>query len=370
MIDVDQVWPILEAVEEKVTVAVPVALGDPLGAGLAPFGAADRVGLRGQQGVDHRAQQVAHEVRGRVGQGLAEQAGCSYSWSVLGPTESDAQPASELPTLPVGRFAREADMLPPLVRARRLVLGGRVDGDVYFEVQTLRGVADLLVVVPNVDVLAQRWSLGLRPVVDGARVSVLKALTRLGALEGSVVGGVSATAISEHVGISGGHVRGVIMPGLADDGWVVQTANTWRAVVPYEQPMRRIVAVEVKRDKWRQALSQASHHTSFADATYVALDAARAIDLAGLAEPFRLAGVGLVTVRRGAEPEVQRSLPASQRRPRGLPRAVVAERVAALLASGVRSGPVLHVFGKHLTTSSGEDPRRSLTLLTEPLRPE
>lgn len=269
-----------------------------------------------------------------------------------------------------GRFAREADMLPPLVQAKRLILGGHSVGDVYFEVQTMRGVADLLVVVPDGDVLAARWSRGLRPVLEGAGVAVLMALTSLGAIEGCAGPGANASSIGEQVRISVGHLRRTVLPNLAEVGWVVPDGQAWRCAYRYQQPMRRIAAVEVKRDRWRQALSQASHHTSFADATYVALDGAREINVPELASPFRLASVGLLTVCQGGVPAVRRELPPSQRRPRGLPRAVVAERVAALLASGVRSGPVGHVFGKHLTTSHGEDPRRSLPLLVEPVRPK
>ena len=59
----------------QVPVAVPVPLSSARGAGLAPFGTDHRVGIRGQQGVDHGLQQMAHHVRGRFRQGFSEQAG-------------------------------------------------------------------------------------------------------------------------------------------------------------------------------------------------------------------------------------------------------------------------------------------------------
>ena len=59
----------------QVAVPVAVALRDTVRGRLAPFGADDSVRVRGQQRVDHRLQQLAHQIRRRVGQGFAEQAG-------------------------------------------------------------------------------------------------------------------------------------------------------------------------------------------------------------------------------------------------------------------------------------------------------
>src|SRR5690606_111462 len=53
---------------------VAVALRHPVGAGLAPFGAADGVCVRGQQRVDHRLQQLPHQIRRRLSEGFTEQA--------------------------------------------------------------------------------------------------------------------------------------------------------------------------------------------------------------------------------------------------------------------------------------------------------
>jgi len=59
----------------EVPVSVAVALGRAVGAGFAPFGAGDGVRVGGQQGVDHGLQQAAHQIRRRVGEGFAKQAG-------------------------------------------------------------------------------------------------------------------------------------------------------------------------------------------------------------------------------------------------------------------------------------------------------
>ena len=53
----------------KVAVAVPIAVVDAFGGGNAVFGAADGVGLGGEDLVDKPLQHLAHQVRG----GLSEQ---------------------------------------------------------------------------------------------------------------------------------------------------------------------------------------------------------------------------------------------------------------------------------------------------------
>ena len=52
--------------------AVAVALGPALGAGLTVLGVAHRVGISRQQGVDHGLQQTAHQVRGGLSQSLVK----------------------------------------------------------------------------------------------------------------------------------------------------------------------------------------------------------------------------------------------------------------------------------------------------------
>ena len=55
-----------------VPVAVAVALGPALGAGLTVLGATHRVGIGRQQGVDHGLQQTAHQVRAGLSQSLVK----------------------------------------------------------------------------------------------------------------------------------------------------------------------------------------------------------------------------------------------------------------------------------------------------------
>ena len=59
----------------EVAVAVPVAVVDPLGGGDAVFGAADGVGLGGEDLVDKPLQHLPHQVRGGLGEQII-QVGC------------------------------------------------------------------------------------------------------------------------------------------------------------------------------------------------------------------------------------------------------------------------------------------------------
>ncbi|MGX0630432.1 hypothetical protein ACUW8P_001542 [Corynebacterium afermentans] len=52
----------------EVAVAVPVAVVDPLGGSNAVFGAADGVGLGGEDLVDKPLQHLAHQIRGGLGE--------------------------------------------------------------------------------------------------------------------------------------------------------------------------------------------------------------------------------------------------------------------------------------------------------------
>jgi hypothetical protein len=260
-----------------------------------------------------------------------------------------------------GAFNREADMLAPLVGHAQRVLGFGFSLREYFEVQTTHGVVDLLFVEADESVLAVRSALNLPPIVDATSVATLMALTQLGAWEGADHAGAVMSELFPRVPVSGRHLHGRILPALADAGWALPTSSGgWLARKPYRLPVSRIVAVEAKRSEWRRALAQAARHTDFADATYVALDAANVTGLDRLGPAFRFAGVGLLTVSSINEGQVERRLKAGRRRPRGLARAVVGERVAALRATGARSGVVGHVFGRFLAASSGVDPRFAL----------
>jgi hypothetical protein len=256
-------------------------------------------------------------------------------------------------------------MLAPLAAKRPCLTPRKVTGwETFFEVQTMHGVVDILFVVPSARALARRVAAELPAVTDPAQVASLLALTEVGAVTDSRHTGSRVEEFASWVPVSRGHLQRHVLPALTETGWVVAGGDgTWPIRRRYEIPLERIVAVEVKRGEWRRALSQATPHTDFADATFVALDAARTPSLARVTSAFAHAGVGLVTVAdipgddATVLSHVAVRLRPGRRRRRGLVRAVVAERVIALRDVGVWSGPVGHVFGRQVTTSSGEDPR-------------
>lgn len=100
--------------------AVTVAACEAVGAGPALRRADHRVRVGGQQGVDHRLQEVMHQFRSRLGQGLAKQAmridnmGCGLlgdcfsrglsriprkDHTVTAPTSSTTRPTTERNTI-------------------------------------------------------------------------------------------------------------------------------------------------------------------------------------------------------------------------------------------------------------------------------
>jgi hypothetical protein len=263
-----------------------------------------------------------------------------------------------------GGFQREADMLIPIATHRkRLLPKSMADWEIFFEIQTLHGIVDILFVIPETETIAQRESSGISAVTDTAQVATLMGLTALRAIRGQAATGATASSLKSFVPVSPAHLKRRILPGLAASGWVEKLGDeTWVVRCEYKIPLRKIIAIEVKRGEWRRALNQAAPHTHFADAAFVALDAVRVPSLDRLEPAFSHAGVGLITVANWAPRSASSGLdimirPQYHARS-GLSRAVVAERVVALRATGMPSGPVGHVFGKFITTSVGTgDPR-------------
>jgi hypothetical protein len=257
-------------------------------------------------------------------------------------------------------------MLVPLAVCRAQLAEGEREWETFFEVQTTHGVVDILYVAPDLNVLNDRAQNGVRPVEEVAGVATLLALTAEGHVRYRDLSqaderylGASSRDLASRVPVTHSHLRRHVLPQLVEAGWATREGrDRWLATMSYAIPMRRIVAVEVKRGEWRRALTQAAPHTAFADSTFVALDAARLPDLQVAAPAFTFAGVGLAAVAaHDGHDSVQVLLAAGKDRSTRLPRAVVAERVAALRAAGLRSGPVTHVFGRVLTSSVDSDPR-------------
>lgn len=252
-------------------------------------------------------------------------------------------------------FTREADMLVPLLAGVGQSFVTRL-GEPFFEVQTMRGIADLVFANIDNDVISRRLEAQLSPVTEIAEVATL--LTLGPRVPGGVAESFQTKEISERTNLSANHLRSAILPRLTEKGWISPKGRGWMLTAEFKPPVRSMTAVEVKRYEWRRALSQAVSYSEFSDAAYVAMDHSRIKNNRLLQPAFEFTGIGLLTVRPGMEQgAVERIFTARRKRPRGLPHAVVAERIAALIESQRRSGEVGLVFGKFLTTSSGPDPR-------------
>lgn len=254
-------------------------------------------------------------------------------------------------------FAREADMLLPLLDS---VAEGllALTGEPFFEVQTLHGIADVVFADVDQQVMSRRTRAGLTAVTEVSEVATLMAFQPGRGGEGTEF--LQTASLAALTGISAGHLRSRVLPRLVESGWLSSEAGGWSLSAEFVPPVRSMTAVEMKRTGWKRALSQANAYTDFSDAAYVAMDYSRVRDTAAMRPSFNFSGVGLLTVRsdEGAK-GVQRRIAARRRRPRGLPYAVVAERIAALIENDSRSGEVGLVFGQFLTTTSGLDPRFS-----------
>lgn len=253
-------------------------------------------------------------------------------------------------------FTREADMLEPLLAGIPALTPGGM-GEPFFEVQTLRGVVDLLFARINKQIVRTRSERQLPALIELPAVAVMLALTELGAIE-DTGDQAHASAIAPRSSVSVGHLRRTVLPKLVESGWVRSEGRGWVACQAYQVPVSAMTAVEIKRGDWRRALSQAIAHREFA-ATYVALDRGRFTRPGPAVQAFEYTGVGLLTVDAddAVATRVERIVPTRRARRQLLSKAVVAERVVALIESGRRSGDVPPVFGRFLTTTSGTDPR-------------
>ncbi|MEV4600456.1 hypothetical protein AB0K15_24005 [Amycolatopsis sp. NPDC049253] len=256
-------------------------------------------------------------------------------------------------------FAREADMLLPLVEGYKRYAG---PGDLValYEVQTTRGVVDLVFVEFDFDVTSSRLLYEIDSITDFSLAQVVHVLssTSKNNPEGLTTGELAAA-----VGLSRDHIRRAVLRSESARHWVAEVCGRWVMAREYRSPIKKIVAVEAKRSDWRRAISQAASHVEFADITYVAMDASRLPKNENWRGPLIHAGLGLVAVSALEAVDDRRSLSVRKvlkprrSRPKGPSRLVVAERIVDLVQNGSKSGPVAPVFGEVLTSSWGDDPR-------------
>jgi len=260
-----------------------------------------------------------------------------------------------------GAFMLESEMVPPLLPRLRTLAGWRAGSlHIYYEVPALRGVPDLVLARFD-DAALDSWTRS--PVTEYSQIATLVALAER-AEAGVTVS--SARDLATHVGLSSGHLGGVVLPRLAEQGLADQSSRgRWLLTKPFVSPVTRLVTVELKRHDRIGALHQATAHGQGADRAWVVLDAVRLRiesprDRAIL-EAYESRGVGLATLsqdlgrvrvvarpRRGGAATFSRYV-------RRVARAVLAERVLDLHLGGGDSGPTWPVFGRTLATRSTHD---------------
>lgn len=268
------------------------------------------------------------------------------------------------------KFKREADMLRPLTENRYKFTSPRTPWEHFYEIQTPKGVADLIFAVFNRQVIEERKRWGLHPIQSKSAIDIASFLTST--QHKCEVGNRSSPAattseIAASTLTSPSHITQQLMPMLMEYGWVERAGRgQWKSKHVYQCPTTSLYAIEVKRTDWQRALGQASSHARFANKTFLAMDSERLPKTQDtLRAALEHAGIGLLSVSADPfkEPLTVVANP-SRKSPKNNERFVVAERVLAVRGSGGNSGFWGHVFGKLITTSSGDDPRKSTLLLT------
>ncbi len=250
-------------------------------------------------------------------------------------------------------FPSEADMLIHIVQDTSS-LTQCLPGDfrVLFEVQSAVGIPDLILIAFNEYELAARKGLGLSPVVDPAGVAVLTALS----VQYSDNRG-KASYTSERLALLTGLTRGylcAVLGRLEAAGHVIKLGRgRWTATHPFHPLADYVISVETKRVDWRTGLWQA--HRQATDYTWLVMDVTKSASTITRAEKFSKYKVGLATLSVTSELRV--IVPAVMRRPSLVRRRLLIERAADLFLSGKVSGPLNPVFGRHLSATTGVDPR-------------
>jgi hypothetical protein len=89
---------------------------------------------------------------------------------------------------------------------------------------------------------------------------------------------------------------GATLRALRASGAVENYGSSWRLTSPIVSPLESAVAVELKLSAWKEALSQAVRHRSFADRSFVVMSSAHIGAAQKEAATFRLHRVGLAAL--------------------------------------------------------------------------
>ena len=219
----------------------------------------------------------------------------------------------------IGPFRWEAEMLDPVARqVRKLAPWLDAPAALVAEVPAAVGVVDLLGVRFDRRALVRRVEADVRPVLSPLRIRVLHALLKgprpvdaLAAIVGSRAEPLMRSTLrpletAELIELEAGHAR---------------STGLW---LPVGQ---RVVAVELKLTKWRDALNQADNFSRSADEAWVVIDAMKAAPARAAMLEFAERGVGLAVI--GTDERIEVLLRPAQARPDPWLRALIAERALA-----------------------------------------
>jgi hypothetical protein len=154
-----------------------------------------------------------------------------------------------------------------------------------------------------------------------------------------------------------------VLGGLVRDGFAERTlSGSYARRAPIAPILSRVVSVEAKRSAPRAALVQAREHGFFADAVYVAFDAAFAQRFDAAIPAYKRSGIGLLAL--DADMQTHRLVLRPGRSPY---RHVVALALAAERAlTRLLAAPLRRLPESRLPSASGESGRQGRPLLVGP----
>ena len=177
------------------------------------------------------------------------------------------------------RFGTEAALVvafrPQIVSALDLRELDDCEWVVLTEFESPRRRPDLLAVAYDHAERARRTALGVAPLGNRpAAAQVLAALTTH--LDGRrVFESCELEALHQAAGFSVSYLRGILAE-LVTGGWLARASKkSWELVCPWVPPARRLVSVEAKLSRTREAVVQVHSHQLWADEAWLLYDAGR-----------------------------------------------------------------------------------------------
>lgn len=195
---------------------------------------------------------------------------------------------------------------------------------VLSEVPAAIGVVDLLAVAFASEAVAQRNRLGLGPICSALQIRVLDGLScsRWSRVE----------TVARRVGSNASALTRSTFKPLAELELVELSNGCVRSTGAWSPLAARLIAVELKLDRWERALRQADNFALSTDSAWVVLDHHRTAGANGHRDRFDEVGVGFATVDRHGSLSIHAR--PRRRRPVRWLRALIAERAWQAATAG------------------------------------